>query len=133
MGRSVDYLSNASKVFYVPFEVEEGEEGFAWDDFFDNIRYGLKAKFRSLEKCERWDGRETRIFLENNLAEVGISEYCGLASISIRPKEGAENIGENWINKIATSFEQVIKDNCGETYRKVGSFSNGEGVFEKSL
>ena len=133
MGRSVDYLSNASRIYYVPFECEEGEEDFAWDDFEDNLTYGLKTKFKSLDKCKKWDGRETRIFLENNLAEVGISEYCGLVSISIRPKDGVESLGENWIDKISTNFEQVIKENCGETYRKVGSFSNGEGVFEKSL
>ena len=129
MGRSVDYLSNAHKVFYTPFE---GENEWDWDDFFSNISYGLKAKFPSLENCERWDGRETRIFLENNLVEVGISEYCGLVSVSIRAKEGKEAIGENWIDKVAANFEKVIRGNCGDVYRKVGSFSNGEGVFEKA-
>ena len=130
MGRSVDYLNNAHKVFYTSFD---GEEQYEWEDFFDNIQYGLKSKFPSLENCNKWDGRETKIFLENNLAEIGISEYCGLVSISIRAKEGKESIGENWIDKISSNFEKTIRENCGETYRKIGSFSNGEGVFEKSL
>ena len=129
MGRSVDYLNNAHKVFYATFE---GEDEWEWSDFSDNITYGLKAKFASLAHCKKWDGRETRIFLENNLCEVGISEYCGLVSISIRAKEGLESLGENWIDKIYANFEKVIRENCGDVYKKVGSFSNGEGVFEKA-
>ena len=129
MGRSVNYLSNAHKVFYTTFK---GEEDYEWYDFKDNITWGLKSQFPSLCECNRWEGREAHIFLENNLVEIGISEYCGLVSVSIRAKEGKEAIGENWIDKVAANFEKVIRENCGDVYRKIGSFSNGEGVFEKA-
>lgn len=131
MGRSVDYLNNASAVIYCHID---SEDEYAFDDFFDNVKTELQDKYPSLDTCDRWDGRETRIFLESNLVEIGISEYCGLVSVSIRPNQrmGAnESLAENWISKTEAGIRKICS-NYSQTLRKVGTFSNGEGVFEKA-
>lgn len=138
MGRSVDYLSNALKVYYLSyeqyFENEDGQEIFddyAFEVLFDNIKHEIKAKYKSFVVTDNFDGREVKIFLRNNIVEIGISEYCGLVSISIR-NVNDEKIGlaRNFINKIDKGILDILKQN-GETLTKVGTFSNGEGVYER--
>jgi hypothetical protein len=131
MGRSVDYLNRATAVIYCHIETQDE---YAFDDFLDNIKEELLDKYPSLDSCERWDGRETKIFLENSLVEIGISEYCGLISISIRPNEYRdvnESLAENWIRKIEANLRKSCA-NYSQTLRKVGTFSNGEGIYEKA-
>jgi hypothetical protein len=141
MGRSVNYLNRATKVTYIHNEVgytdeetnEWIEDEFWFDDLFGNVKYGLKAIFPSLTECERWDNRETKIFLENNLVEIGISEYCGLVSISVRPNEridANENLANNWIENVWDKAENKMAE-FSTLLNRVGTFSNGEGVFEK--
>ena len=110
----------------------------AWDDFKGNLICGLEAKYKSLTRPskERWDGRETKIILENNLVEVGLSEYCGLASVSLRPNEYYQDdakvgLAENWINKVKAGMEKKIGEFATVLYRQ-GTFSNGEGVYAKA-
>lgn len=125
MGRSVNYLSNATKVYYI-FPHED------WDLFIEDISEGLKSVFPSLSDCDRWDNEETKIFLENQHTEIGVSEYCGLVSISLRPIEvnyqNQEGLSERWIRSIDKKMVEFFKPY--NVSRKVGSFSNGEGVFE---
>lgn len=138
MGRSVDYLSNALKVYYLSyeqyFENEDGEEIFdeyAFEDLFSNIMYEIKDKYKSFVVTDEWEGREVKIFLQNNIVEIGISEYCGLVSVSIR-NVSDEKIGlaQNFINKIDKGILEILKQN-GDTLNKVGNFSNGEGVYKR--
>ena len=56
MGRSVNYLSNAHKVFYTTFK---GEEDYEWYDFKDNITWGLKVN--SLLYVNVTDGRGAKL------------------------------------------------------------------------
>lgn len=135
MGRSVDYLSNALRVAYViyedTYEDEDGElveDEMAFDDLFDNIKYELKGKYNSLYDVNEWDGRETRIFLRNRLVEFGISEYCGLVSISVRVyDEDYKGLAERFVDKNWSKIETLV----GANVRKVGTFSNGCGVYER--
>ena len=135
MGRSVDYLSNALRVAYVTYEdTYEDEDGevvvdeMAFDDLFSNIEWELSGAFPSLNVVrDEWDGRETRIFLRNRLVEFGISEYCGLVSVSVRVyDEDYSGLAESWVNKNWSKIEQSV----GANIRKVGTFSNGCGVYE---
>lgn len=134
MSRSVDYLSRALHVVYIDVS-DFDNDGMDWRDMMENISSAITAKYPSLSECEDWDGRETRIFLRNSFAEIGISEYCGLASISIRmyesdydqPKVG---LAARWI---ATAWDGITKI-LGEMYPlygKSGTFSNGEGVYAR--
>lgn len=140
MGRSVSHLSRAKNVTYINYETsfqdeETGEwlnDEFAFDDLFGNIKYGLMAKYPSLQECERWGGREDRIFLQNNLVEIAISEYCGLVAISVRPNEyyGAnEALAENWIDRVWLGAEKKLSE-FSTVIRKVATASNGEAFFE---
>lgn len=140
MGRSVDYLNNALRVAYVNYDSEyEDENGdivvdeYTFDDLYSEIKCRLKAKFKSLDNANEWDGRETRIFLENKLVQFGISEYCGLVSISVRSNERYEEysgMAQKFVDKNWNTIVNILKD-YSDVYTKLGSFSNGEGVFSK--
>lgn len=128
MGRGVNYLTEATKVVYRDVS-EFDEDGFDWEDLIYSIREDLQHRFKSFEECDRWDGNEVHIIAENSFAEVAVSEYCGLASVSCRvnyyldvDKEGLAN---NWIKNLEKELEKF------GNLSKVGTFSNGTSVFEK--
>jgi hypothetical protein len=150
MGRSVNYLNNAEKVNYFEWptlsvyddeldrdiQTDEPEEGYI---VIEDIQETIKSNFPEFDNCDRWDGRETHIILEGYGVEIGLSEYCGLASLSVRVDEGPLEYSEddeayetdrqkalNWINE---NWAEATK--YWNKYKKIGNFSNGEGVFEK--
>jgi hypothetical protein len=152
MGRSVSYLSNslhtvflnvghfgiANKIdddgneipgteHYDQFRAQED-----WDCMFDNLTSALIKAFPSLSKCNRWEHREDHIILENRHCEIGISEYGGMVSLSIRVSEYYDEhsgLALNWIEKIWPRMKRVIGQNTPALLVKTGSFSNGEGVY----
>ena len=161
MGRSVDYLSNANGVTY--FDVssmgmqypynsetdeydEEGELEYDefmgredWDTFVSEIQSTLIKKYPSLETVKnRWDGRETSIILENTFCEIGISEYCGLASLSIRQKDDNyylnEDLAAHWVDQVWDNMVKILRKEFSyyTNLYKQGTFSNGEGVYAKA-
>ena len=131
MGRSVNYLNDS--IYETYFDVTYMTEDWEWDDFKEYLQERLQRMFPSLERVEnKWDGREVRIILENSFCEIGISKYCSLASLSIRVHPdvydyhpGMENLSLYWIAKRYRKFTSL-----GNFY-KVGTFSNGEGVYEQ--
>lgn len=147
MGRSVDYLSNAMyKTFLhnVTDEDDSVDEFIArenWQWFKDGLTELLNEVCPSLDiltgKNVRWDGRETQIIAENNLCEIGLSEYCGLVSVSIRVIQDDyvwkyEPLAVRWIHQMWPKIEAKMLERYGSSMlRKVGSFSNGEGVYEQ--
>ena len=134
MGRSVNYLNNSEFKHYI--NTEDIQDSWEWEDFQSDIVSTIKEKYKSFSECDEWEGNETKIILENNLAIVGISEYCGLTSISIAPKEFRYYEKDNtalaikWINSISDNLEKLLDKNF-DCYRKVGTFSNGESVYSK--
>lgn len=151
MGRSVSYLSHAKHVVYFEwpklysYDEETGEEVETdeYEDFhwvLDDIKEMLQGAEETLEPTRRWEGNEDRIFLENDYCEIGLSEYCGLASISIRVNDRAlentdtqeeYNIGyaksEKWIEESWPKLQDAIPF---KLLKRVGGFSNGESVYE---
>jgi DNA-directed RNA polymerase subunit RPC12/RpoP len=132
-----DHLCNACKK---TFEGHEPDADFEWECFEDSITELLKERCPSLEfpskKNRRWDGRETSIIAENNLCEIGISEYCGLASLSIRVLQSdylkSEALAEHWINKTWPGIQKkVVEYFPNSALRRIGGMSNGTGVYEK--
>lgn len=132
MGRSVNYLNSSTEILYLPFETEDeftSKEDWQW--FKDDISDRLIELAPSLAKSKRWEGNEVRIILENNLVEVGLSEYCGLASISIRPHQlywTKEGLARKWISQI---WPKVQKEFETQRLERAGIFSNGESVYTK--
>jgi len=148
MGRSVDYLNRADLVIYfngafLSGEDENGEYNEAiaecnFEDFYSELKHNIKAKYKSYNDCEKWDSNETKIFLENELAEIAFSEYCGLCSLSVRAKESEyteyskEGLGKWHVGQIEKGLVKCL-ENAGVTVlNKIGTFSNGEGVYQKA-
>jgi len=136
MGRSVMYLNNAYDVWYLDSDSLDYDFEFEydWDNFEADLCECIKDKYGSFEYADKWDNRETKVILENNLCEIGISEYCGLISVSIQFSDNDYNyhqrgLAENYMDKIREGMTSIIKG-FGQTYSKLGSFSNGEGVYE---
>jgi len=148
MGRSVDYLNNAEYVIYFQAdwinvdeegEYDEFQSQYNWKDFMMNLTSSICYKLKSYDEVEEWDGREIRIFLKNELAEIGISEYCGLYSLSIRARDDEfycyddkdkYGLAKYHVSQVRNTLEKALKDSGAEILNRVGTFSNGVGVFE---
>ena len=142
MGRSVDYLNNAEYVIYFTADwIDEEEElsSMNWEDFMSNLTSEIFHKLKSYYEVEELDGRETKIFLKNELAEIGISEYCGLYSLSIRAKEclgyysyekNIDGLSKHHCQQVRKTLEKALKDSGGKLLNRLGTFSNGNGVYE---
>jgi hypothetical protein len=151
MGRSVDYLNNAERVNYFQWPTlwvydedtdQDVETDELWDasDVISDIQECITSNFPEFDKCSRWDGRETQIILEGYGVQIGLSEYCGLASLSVRVDQSILDYCDT--DEEADAEEQKIKDwihaNWDEVskywneYKRIGTFSNGEGVYQKA-
>lgn len=133
MGRSVSYPANAVSVQYQ--DVSHIEEDYEWSDFKDSIRESAKNTWHSMNDGDYWIGREDNVLVENDFARIGVSEYCGLASIWLQSKAeelsnngdyGKANLAAAWVERISPKFIQLFVQ-----YRKIGTASNGEAFFEK--
>lgn len=149
MGRSVSYPHNATVVAYKTIEVEpyedEDEDGnlvtrepdeedyrWAFESVVEDLQEYAPTLWPSLRKCDKWLDNEDHALLENDLAYMGISEYCGLVAIWIVPRtddhgyESTANLCETWCNKIETKFLKTFG-----TLHKIAVASNGEAFFER--
>lgn len=133
MARTVSTPYGCAAVCYV--DGRHIEEDWDWDLFIDDLRTRAKKRWPSLDECNAWIDREDHAILENDYCFVGVSEYCGLVSVWLLPKEldtyypdeaSKENLAKRWVSSIENNFHKEF----GE-YRKVGTFSNGEAVYEK--
>ena len=139
MGRSVSYLSDAHSVSYFDWpRFESGEEEDyeveyeSATEVIQDIQETIKSKFPEFDNADKWEGREDHIILEGYGCQIGLSEYCGLASLSIRidPRQHEDGDTEE-ISKI----EKWIDNNWPKIskyynrYKRVGTFSNGESVY----
>jgi len=149
MGRSVMTLCNAELTFYFSADWINAEDKngqycefisqINWDDFFENLKYTIKGKLKSYYDCDRWEGQENHIFLENGLAEISIAEYCGSFSLCVRAKESnyyddyyMEGLAKHHCEQIEKTIAKCLTD-CGATlYNRIGTFSNGVSIYEKA-
>lgn len=133
MGRSVNYLDNASEVIY--FIAEGIDDEWEGKDFQDNLINEICCKCKSYAESEKWDNNETKIILENSLCVIDISEYCGTYSLSIAPSYNdydtyIENFAKHHASQIRKTLEKCLIDCGAVVLNRVGTFSNGEGVYE---
>lgn len=149
MGRSVDYLNNALCVNYFEWpktwriddngkdiETEEYEDAYF---VIEHIRETIISEYPEFSKCSRWDGRDVNIILEGYGTEIGLSEYFGLSSLSIRVDQSILEYcnTEEESQELNNSTEQWIFDNWPiigkywNIYQKIGTFSNGDAVYEQ--
>ena len=148
MGRSVEYLNNSKWTVYINVsdfgqcstDEDEDNTGYdedtareQWKDFKEFLADTIIELYPSFDNVNKWEGREVEIFLKNRLVHVGISEYCGLASLSFAPiSEKTEGLADNLIQKMSKKLNKSFMDAFPNTlYCKQGTFSNGEGVYFK--
>jgi len=135
MSRSVNYPNDASVVCYI--DVSYIEDSYEWDDFMDSIKYVILTKYKSFDNDDHWIGRELHSVLSNQHAQIVVSEYCGVASVSLVPIEldgygedvSLQNIANAWCESVSDNFEKLIIKHFNSLH-KVGTFSNGESVYE---
>jgi spermidine/putrescine-binding protein len=136
MGRSVSYASGSVAKAYKHVDFEDDACGdMAWQDMLDSIKEEARKRWPSFTPCNVWLDREDKAILENDLAYIGVSEYCGLLCVWLVPKQfnqgydneaGKENLAQAWCERIKPNFEKAF----GEL-RKIATFSNGEAMFEQ--
>ena len=99
-----------------------------WDYQIDDFREEVRRLFPSACRADDWIGREDHVLMENGHARFGVSEYCGLVSYWMVPREdyygSVSPLSQAWCAKAPAKFEAAFG-----TLRKVGSFSNGGGVY----
>lgn len=124
MARSVSYPRDSIVAFKDGTTFDE----FDFESVVEDIQEYAPTLWPSFEKVDKWVGREDHALLENQHAYIGISEYCGLIAIWLLPKDDNDHpqLAQNFVNQIAGKFQKTF----GEL-RKLGSFSNGEGVYER--
>jgi hypothetical protein len=142
MGRGVATLSDYSELIYLTYEgnlsYDDDEAQDDWDDFVSNIVAIIQGRLPSMEGPYRnkWDGDEVKIILENSLAEVGISEYCGVVSLAIRPHYDVEDskrgLQEKWIASVWPGIEKALGESFpSSVLNYLGTMSNGESVYRR--
>lgn len=129
MGRSVSTHRDAVAKVFIEHGVDNQED---WHGFVDEVRSVVTRRFPSMSEAgRRWSGREDRIILENGVAEVSISDYCGLASVCLAPLRPGDPLCDGWCALVAANFEAELNRAFGGL-RRVGFFSNGEAVYERA-
>ena len=132
MGRSVDYLNRAQHVSYFEwpsYECDEGEQHYEDSQWvIDCIQESIKSEYPEFYNEDKWDGRETHIILSGYGVEVGLSEYCGLATLSIRVEDDTSDEVEDIEAWIDVNWDNISLGY--NMYRKIGTFSNGEAIYE---
>lgn len=155
MGRSVSCPTRAVHRVHVDVswmgqtEDEDGKEYYDddigrmdWDDHIDNLKTALAKRYKSVDECDEWLDREDHAISDNRHAYFGVSEYCGVLCVWVVPKEGYHQYTDDpepafshrWVESIGKSFEKVVVDvfDTNNILRKLGTFSNGEAVFQRS-
>lgn len=129
MGRTVSTLHGSIIQLYA--DVSNVQDSWEFEDLIDNIRYEIRAKYKSMKRSFNHEG-ENVIICENGLVEIGISEYCGLLSLSVRAKEGKVNpVAVRAAINMEQHLQKVLKEYTSGCYTLAGVFSNGEGVYSK--
>ena len=148
MGRSVSYPSGTIcsayrdvSAFGYDCESDEIDYHLAeldWEDLLEDIVSDAIKQWPSMTDVRsenRWAGREDRILCENELGQIGISEYNGVANIWLRSRKDDYcdyyddqqkliNLCDSWCNRISEKFEKKFAE-----MHRIGGFSDGTSLY----
>ena len=128
MSRGVFVPRNAELVVYVPTPIDE-ESIYDFDIILDDLKYYLHSKMPSLYETTDWVSNEGYIFMENDLVQIGVSEYNGVMAIWVIVKEDYyPQLAYRWLAKVEKHFWNIPLE---PKLKLLGYFSNGEPVYEK--
>ena len=138
MGRSIGYPSDATFTVYTQFHGDDEDlHAVLWDEFIDGLQEAVIGRYPSFDREDEWHDREGHIILENGHGQIIVYEYCGGVSISLVPIERndgyfqhANTIHKAWCEQVEKNMRNLLNDHY-ELWGKVGSMSNGEGVFTR--
>lgn len=132
MARSVATHPHSASDVYL--NLSEELSGLEFNDEFDSllstIQHVLIERFPSLRHVSRWQGNENNVILESFRAEVSVSEYCGLVSVCLAPRDPDHPLDQHWSNKAVPGFIKALHEaflTCA--LRSIGRASNGEQFF----
>lgn len=118
-------------------ECHERDHDYEWSQCVEHFQSEMMEAFKSLSTCDEWLDSEDRALLENNYCHIGVSSYCGLVSMWVTPKEatfhdlpGFDGLRDRWISQIEAKFFNTANGCFGTALNKLGSMSNGEGVYQ---
>lgn len=129
-GQEWDEDDVSEQAFYDDYWYHQSE----WDNMVEWFTERVKELWPSFTDTDRWWNRETHIVLENELVEVGIANYSGMTALTIAPKDHGDywevearnkGLAARWAQQIESRFEEEFG-----TYAKLGTFSNGESVYQ---
>lgn len=128
MGRSVSVLRDSTVNVYS--DVTHIEDHYEFQDMVEYMRELFVESFPSMDLDSKQEG-ETSIIVSNKLVEIGVSEYCGALSVSIRAREERKGLGEKFAYRIQKRVIDIVKNSTGNAMSRVGTFSNGESVYRQ--
>jgi len=133
MGRSVGIHPYAAAVVYVNTE-DYSSSLEDWECFLRDLEGVLESHYDDLQPADGWHGREGRILLESDRAEVVVYSYYDLASVNLVAKDSYDEEvledNENWCAKQAEGFRRLLHANF-DCLELVGRFSNGEAIYRR--
>lgn len=135
MGRSVGIHPDAAAVVFINSEPTETEDEWEW--FVADLQDVIAQEFPNFELEFKWEGREGRVILENDYAQVIIYTYSSLVSVCLVPREDAETGDEppqntEWCGVVEDDFRRCLHESDFDCLELVGRFSNGEAVYRRS-
>ncbi len=135
MGRGVMTHSNAVETVYIDRGSDDEQDQWAWDEFVDDVRQLIQGRYPSFQACDRWEEQECRAILENGLAYVTLSEYCGCVAICLVPAlyhidymDPTYNLVDSWCRRVGNNWCELL-NKAYDGMVRVGTMSNGESVF----
>lgn len=94
-----------------------------------DIQETIINEYPEFIRSDVWVGREDHVILEGYGVQIGLSAYGTLASLSVRVDpnldEQEEDAARTWIKE---HWENASK--YYDQFRKIGTFSNGESIYE---
>jgi hypothetical protein len=125
MSRSVSTPNNA--IVRVYLDVSDIEDSWEFDNWIDRIQEIVTSVFPEFKECSYFCNREDHVILECDAASVTVSEYNGLAAVCLT--QNSDYNAQPLV--IADRFKKLIEqEHPHSLLRKLGTFSNGEAIFE---
>jgi hypothetical protein len=150
MSRSVSTHPNAIATVYLDCSgvLDSDAPEWAWQEFIEDLRCVLDGSagvesglfinnksftgFDGYSDANRWSGRENRVILEGEQTEISISEHFGIAAVCLAPLDPDEPSHRHACEYAAPYFNELLKVAYPKSFlTKVGTFSNGESIYER--
>lgn len=133
MGRSVgSHPRSVKDIYFVLPELLDVDDELAriyFADAIDELVFELSRRYPSLYEGEGWAGREGRVIAENRHGQFVLYEYCGMLNLCLVPEDNP--LSTYWMESVSRGVTESVAS-IGNTYTRLGTFSNGENLYERA-